>query len=150
MKNIMLKIYQKLSIVPITLLIFVGVYQICIGGLLGEIFNGSVTWILSVTQSMIIDTVITLIIIYFLINGLPKIYKKLRDNIKTKGVATFLLLTCVGIAIILFIIGQLFLNQVVFSINYILLMAVLILLCILQKFIDNMIYPKNKVNIDNA
>ena len=150
MKNIMLKIYQKLSIVPITLLIFVGVYQICIGGLLGEIFNGSVTWILSVTQSMIIDTVITLIIIYFLINGLPKIYKKLRDNIKTKGVATFLLLTCVCIAIILFIIGQLFLNQVVFSINYILLMAVLVLLCILQKFIENMIYPKNKVNIDNA
>ena len=150
MKNIMLKIYQKLSIVPITLLIFVGIYQICIGGLLGEIFNGSVTWILSVTRSMIIDTVITLIIIYFLINGLPEIYKKLRDNIKTKGVATFLLLTCVGIAVILFIIGQLFLNQVVFNINYILLMAVLILLCILQKFMDNIIYPKNKVNIDNA
>ena len=150
MKNIMLNIYQKLSIVPITLLIFVGVYQICIGGLLGQIFNGSITWILSVTQSMIIDTVITLIIIYFLINGLPKIYKKLRDDIKTKGVATFLLLTCVGIAIILFIIGRLFLNQVVFNINYILLMAVLIMLCVLQKFIDNMIYPKNKVNIDNA
>ena len=150
MKNIMLNIYQKLSIVPITLLIFVGVYQICIGGLLGEIFNGNVTWILSVTQSMIIDTVITLIVIYFLINGFPKIYKKLRDDIKTKGVATFLLLTCVGIAIILFVVGRLFLNQVVFNINYILLMAVLILLCVLQKFIDNMIYPKNKVNIDNA
>jgi len=149
-KNIMLNIYQKLSIVPITLLIFVGVYQICIGGLLGEIFNGNVTWILSVTQSMIIDTVITLIVIYFLINGFPKIYKKLRDDIKTKGVATFLLLTCVGIAIILFVVGRLFLNQVVFNINYILLMAVLILLCVLQKFIDNMIYPKNKVNIDNA
>ena len=127
-----------------------GIYQICIGGLLGEIFNGNVTWILSVTQSMIIDTVITLIVIYFLINGFPKIYKKLRDDIKTKGVATFLLLTCVGIAIILFVVGRLFLNQVVFNINYILLMAVLILLCVLQKFIDNMIYPKNKVNIDNA
>ena len=145
----MLNIYQKLSIVPITLLIFVGIYQICIGGLLGEIFSGNVSWILSVTQSMIIDTVITLIVIYFLINGLPKTYKKLKDNIKTKGVATFLLLTCVGIAIILFIIGRLFLNQVVFNINYILLMAVLIMLCILQKFIDNIVYPKNKVNINN-
>ena len=146
----MLNLYQKISIVPITLLIFVGVYQVCIGGLLGEIFNGKVTWILSVTKSMIIDTVIILIIIYFLINGLPKLYKKLRDNSKTKGIATFLLLTNVGIAIILFIIGQLFLNQVVFHINYILLMAVLIILCILQKFIDNIIYPKNKINSDNA
>ena len=150
MKNIMLKIYQKLSIVPITLLIFVGIYQICIGGLLGEIFNGNVSWILSVTQSMIIDTVITVVIIYFLINGLPKIYKKLRDDIKTQKIATFLLLTGVGIAIISFIIGKLFLNKVVFNINYILLMAVLIILCVLQKFIDNIIDPKNKVNIDNA
>ena len=150
MKSILLKIYQKLSIVPITLLIFVGIYQICIGGLLGEIFNGNVSWILSVTQSMIIDTVITVVIIYFLINGLPKIYKKLRDDIKTQKIATFLLLTGVGIAIISFIIGKLFLNKVLFNINYILLMAVLIILCILQKFIDNIIDPKNKVNIDNA
>ena len=150
MKSILLKIYQKLSIVPITLLIFVGIYQICIGGLLGEIFNGNVSWILSVTQSMIIDTVITVVIIYFLINGLPKIYKKLRDDIKTQKIATFLLLTGVGIAIISFIIGKLFLNKVVFNINYILLMAVLIILCVLQKFIDNIIDPKNKVNIDNA
>jgi len=149
-KSILLKIYQKLSIVPITLLIFVGIYQICIGGLLGEIFNGNVSWILSVTQSMIIDTVITVVIIYFLINGLPKIYKKLRDDIKTQKIATFLLLTGVGIAIISFIIGKLFLNKVLFNINYILLMAVLIILCILQKFIDNIIDPKNKVNIDNA
>jgi len=145
-----MKLYQKVSMVPITLLIFVGIYQICIGGLLGEIFNGNVSWILSVTESMIIDTVIILIVIYFLVNGLPKLYKKLRDNSKTKGVATFLLLTSVGIAIILFIIGQFFLNQVVFNVNYVLLMAVLIVLCILQKFIDNIIYPKNKINSDNA
>ena len=146
----MIKIYEKISIVPITLLIFVGVYQICIGGLLGEIFNGHVSWILSVTQSMIIDTLIVLIIMYFLINGLPKNYKKLRDNSKTKGIASFLLLTCVGIAIILFIIGQLFLNQVVFRINYILFMAVLIILCVLQKKVDNIVYPKNKVNSEGA
>jgi len=145
-----MKLYQKVSMVPITLLIFVGIYQICIGGLLGEIFNGNVSWILSVTESMIIDTVIILIVIYFLVNGLPKLYKKLRDNSKTKGVATFLLLTSVGIAIILFIIGKFFLNQVVFNVNYVLLMAVLIVLCILQKFIDNIIYPKNKINSDNA
>jgi len=146
----MIKIYEKISIVPITLLIFVGVYQICIGGLLGEIFNGHVSWILSVTQSMIIDTLIVLIIMYFLINGLPKNYKRLRDNSKTKGIASFLLLTCVGIAIILFIIGQLFLNQVVFRINYILFMAVLIILCVLQKKVDNIVYPKNKVNSEGA
>jgi len=148
--NFMINLYKKLSIIPITLLIVVGVYQICMGNLLGEIFNGKVTWILWVTQSMIIDTVITVIVIYFLINGFPKPYKKLRDNIKTKGIATFILLASVIMAIILFVIGKLFLNQVVFHINYILLLAVLIILCVLQKFIDKIIYPKNKVNNENA
>ena len=146
----MLKFYQKVSIIPVTLLIFVGVYQICIGGLLGEIFNGNVTWMLSVTMSMIINTLIMLTAIYFLINGFPKIYKKLRDNSKTNGVATFLLLTCIGIAIILFIVGQLFLGQVVFRINYVLLIAALIILCVLQKFIDNIVSPKNKLDSENA
>ena len=146
----MIKLYEKLSIIPITLLIVVGVYQICMGNLLGEIFNGKVTWILWVTQSMIIDTVITVIVIYFLINGFPKPYKKLRDNIKTKGIATVILLASVIMAIILFVIGKLFLNQVVFHINYILLLAVLIILCVLQKFIDNIIYPKTKVNNENV
>jgi len=146
----MKKLYQKVSIVPITLLIFVGVYQICIGGLLGELLSGKVSWMLAVTPSMIIDTVITLIVMYFLINGFPKLYKKLRDNSKTKGVATALIFICVGIAIISFIIGRVYLNQVVFSVNYVLLMAVLIILCILQKFIDSIIYPLNTVNIENA
>jgi len=150
MGKIIKKLYQKLSIVPITLLIFVGVYQVCINGLLGDIFYGKASWMLSITQSMIIDTVITLIVMYFLINGFPKLYKKLRDSSKTKGIANALLLTCIGIAIISFIIGRVYLNQVVFNINYVLLMAVLIILCVLQKFIDKIIYPKNKVNSDNA
>lgn len=146
MKNILKNLYDIVALIPITLLIFAGVYQMCFGNLLGGILHGKISWTIPITQTMIIDTVITFVVVYNLIKGFPKYYKKLMNDSKTKGFATFLLLASVIIAILLFVLGKLYWNNTLFNINYILFMVVLILLCIIQKAFDNIIYPKKKLN----
>lgn len=149
MKKILKNLYDIIALIPITLLIFAGVYEMCFGNLLGGIIKGKVSWNIPITQTMIIDTFITLVIVYYLIKGFPKYYKKLMDNSKTKGFAKFLLWASVVIAIFLFIFGKLYWNNTLFNVNYILFMIVLFLLCIMQKVCDNIIFSKKKLNNEN-
>lgn len=137
--NIFKKVYEKVSMIPITLLVFAGIYEMFIGDLIRGVINGNVSWMIPVTQSMIIDTVITLLVIYFLMNGFPKSYKMLSNNKNTKWISTLILLMFVLTAIILFIVGQLFLGKTLFYLNYLVFMGILFILCILQKIIENMI-----------
>lgn len=146
MKIILKKMYNIVALIPITLFIYAGIYEMCFGDLLRGIINGNASWIIPVTQTMVIDTVITLILVYYLVNGFPKFYKQLRENNKTKGFALFLLIAGIAIAVFLFIFGKLYLNKILCNINYILFMVILLLICIIQKFFDNIVFTKKKIN----
>lgn len=146
MKILLKKMYDFVALIPITLFIYAGIYEMCFGNLLRGIINGNVSWIIPVTQTMVIDTIVTLILVFYLVNGLPKCYKQLSENNKTKGFALFLLIASIAIAVFLFVFGKLYLNKVLFNVNYILFMVILLFICIIQKVLDNIVFTKKKIN----
>lgn len=144
MKKILKKMHEKFGMFPITLLIFSGIYEMFIGDMMRGIMNRNVTWIIPVTQTMIVDTVITMIVIFLLVNGAPKQYKRLSQGSKTKTLSSIILAVCIIIAIILFAAGKIYLTKVMFKLNYPIFMGVLFLICILQKVLEEFLYPDRK------
>lgn len=136
------KIYDKISILPITLLIFAGAYEMLLGDLLREVLSGTISWTIPVTENMLIDTVLTLILVHFLLNGFPRFYKKIRDNSRTKWIAKIFSVSFFGAAVLLFVLGQFFLKKTLFYLNYLLFMLVLLIFCIIQKIIESKLYKK--------
>ena len=137
MKKILMKVYARISLVPFTLLVFVGGYEMLFGDMLRGIMDGNVSWVLSVTDSMIIDTVITIVIVYYLVNGFSEHYKKMCE--KRKSLSTMVMAGSLSMAFALFVIGKFFMGTVRFKINYPIFMLVLLAICILQKIMSEVL-----------
>ena len=149
MKNLMLKIYDRLSMIPIALFVFAGIYEMFIGDMMRGIINGDVSWIIPVTKTMLIDTALFLIIMCFIINGLPKFIKKLSGNQKTKNFPALIIALFVIAAIWLYAYGKKEFDQKLFELNYPVFMAVLFVVCVIQKLVGDVLYPDKKKNYYN-
>ena len=137
-----MKVYARISLIPFTLLVFVGGYEMLFGDMLRGIMGGNVSWVISVTDSMIIDTVITMIIVYYLVNGFSEHYKKMCE--KRKSLSTVMMVGSLSVAFAMFVIGKFFMGTVRFKINYPIFMLVMLGICILQKVLGEMLDSTRK------
>lgn len=137
-----MKVYARISLIPFTLLVFVGGYEMLFGDMLRGIMDGNVSWVISVTDSMVIDTVITIVIVYYLVNGFSERYKKLCE--KRKSLSTVVMVTSLAFAFAMFVFGKFFMGKVLFKINYPIFMIVLLGICILQKVLSEVLNSEDK------
>lgn len=136
--SLLKKLYFKFNYLPLLLLIFTGIFEMFVGYLIKGWINKETLFTVPVTVSMLINTLIAFLFLNTLLKKSYFFYKAFNSNDKKKDfLATAGLYAGFLGLIIVFVLSKLFLTYVVFSINYVIFMAVLIALCIIQKIIEN-------------
>jgi len=132
------KVYWKISKLPIILIIFTGVFEMFIGQLIKGWVNKTTLFTVSVTVSMLVNTVLVIIITNYLLSNIPYMNKVFNeDNKKTDRKITFLLwIGFCGLTAI-FVLTKLFLTKVLFEVNYLIFMGILIIIYLIQYFLEN-------------
>ncbi|MFR1709592.1 MAG: hypothetical protein ACLSV2_11885 [Clostridium sp.] len=131
------KVYWRVSKLPIVLLIFTGVFEMLVGYLIKAWVNGSRTFAVPVTVSMIVNTLITLIITSYLLSNIARLDKFFSSDRKTDIKITILLWLFFCVLIAVFVLSKLFLTKVLFEVNYLIFMGTLIIICSAQSFFEN-------------
>ncbi|WP_244834486.1 hypothetical protein [Clostridium sp. BJN0001] len=132
------KIYFKINYIPLLLLIFTGIFEMLVGYLIKAWINKETLFTVPVTVSNILDILIAFFVLNFFLKNAYHFYKvfnssdKKKNKIYTVGLYVFFI-SLTGI----FVLSQLFLNYVVFKLNYLIFMGVLIVICIIQHIFEN-------------
>jgi len=86
---------------------------------------------------MVVNTLIAIILTSYLLSNAAVLDKLFSDDKKTEVKVTFLLWIFFCILIAIFVLTKLFFTKVLFEINYLIFMGILIIICVIQHFVEN-------------
>lgn len=136
--SILEKVYWKISKLPIILIIFTGVFEMFVGQLIDSWVNKTTLFTVSVTVSMLVNTVLVIIITNYLLSKIQYMYNVFNGEDKKKDrKITFLLWIGFCFITTIFVLTKLFLTKVLFEVNYLIFMGILITIYLIQYFFEN-------------
>ncbi len=136
--SILEKVYWKISKLPIILIIFTGVFEMFVGQLIDSWVNKITLFTVSVTVSMLVNTIIVIILTNYLLSKIQYMYNIFNGEDKKKDrKITFLLWIGFCIITAIFVLTKLFLTNVLFEVNYLIFMGILITIYLIQYFFEN-------------
>jgi len=136
--SVLEKVYWKVSKLPIILIIFTGVFEMFVGQLIDSWVNKTTLFTVSVTVSMLVNTIIVIILTNYLLSKIQYMYNIFNGEDKKKDrKITFLLWIGFCIITAIFVLTKLFLTKVLFEVNYLIFMSILITIYLIQYFFEN-------------
>jgi len=137
-----MKIYWKVSLIPLVVFIFTGIYEMLVGYLIKGWVNKTAVLTVPVTLSMLINSLIAIGITYLILSKIPALIKPTdkknkkeeRKEMFLQWLFLWLFFSCItGI----FVMSKLFLTIALFEVNYIVFMGVLGIILIAQNYFEN-------------
>jgi len=132
------KVYWRIANLPIIIFLFTGIWEMLIGYLIKAWVHKQTLLTVPVTLAMVVDSLIVIIIVDFFMNQSYYLYCIFNGTDKRKNrIATFCLWLGFCMLTALFVLSKLYLNYILFDVNYLIFMAVLGLFCLLQMLFEN-------------
>lgn len=132
------KLYWRIGNLPFILFLFTGIWEMLIGYLIKAWVQKQTLFMVPVTLSMVVDFILVMILVDFLLNQSYFFHRIFNGTDKRKDrIATVCLWLGFCMLTALFVLSKLYLNYVLFHVNYFIFMAALGLLCLLQLFFEN-------------
>lgn len=129
--SILERLYWQVKYIPMILLIYVGIYEMLIGSLVGKWIKEGFSTSTPVTVSLIIDTIVAIGLVYLFSSKAYDFYK-LIDNKKFNICLYIFFVVLIGF----FVLSKLFFSHILFNINYFAFIIVLSIICLLQNYFE--------------